>query len=53
MQAYILITTDVGKVMDVLAAIRAIDGVKSAHATIGPFGIDSFVNFMSQLILQV
>ena len=35
MQAYILITTDAGKVMDVLSEIRTIEGVKSAHATIG------------------
>jgi DNA-binding Lrp family transcriptional regulator len=45
MQAYILITTDAGKVMDVLAAIRTIEGVKSAHATIGPYDIIAFVEF--------
>ena len=45
MQAYILITTDIGKVMDVLAAIRAVEGVKSAHATIGPYDIIAFVEF--------
>ena len=45
MQAYILITTDAGKVMDVLASIRAIEGVKSAHSTIGPYDIIAFVEF--------
>lgn len=45
MQAYILITTDAGKVMDVLGSIREIEGVKSAHATIGPYDIISFVEF--------
>ena len=45
MQAYILITTDAGKVMGVLAEIRTIEGVKSAHATIGPYDIIAFVEF--------
>jgi len=45
MGAYILITTDMGKVMDVLAAIKAIEGVKSAHATIGPYDIIAFIEF--------
>ena len=45
MQAYILITTDMGKVMDVLAAIKAIEGVKSAHGTIGPYDIIAFIEF--------
>lgn len=45
MQAYILITTEAGKVMDVLAAIKAVEGVKSAHATIGPYDIIAFVEF--------
>lgn len=45
MQAYILITTDAGKVMSSLAEIRTIEGVKSAHATIGPYDIIAFVEF--------
>ena len=45
MQAYVLITTDAGKVMDVLAAIKTIEGVKSAHATIGPYDIIAFIEF--------
>jgi DNA-binding Lrp family transcriptional regulator len=45
MQAYVLITTDTGKVMDALAEIRAIEGVKNAHATIGPYDIIAFVEF--------
>lgn len=47
MHAYILITTDAGKVMDVLAAIKKIKGVKSAHAIIGPYDIIAFVEFGS------
>ena len=45
MQAYILITTDAGKVMSALAEIKTIEGVKSAHATIGPYDIIAFVEF--------
>ena len=45
MYAYILIRTDMGKVMDVLAAIKAIQEVKSAHATIGPYDVIAFVEF--------
>ena len=45
MQAYVLITTDAGKVMSALAEIRAIEGVKNAHATIGPYDIIAFVEF--------
>ncbi len=45
MNAYILITTDAGKVMDSVSAVRAIEGVKSAHATIGPYDIIAFVEF--------
>ena len=45
MQAYVLITTDAGKVMGALAEIRTIEGVKSAHATIGPYDIIAFVEF--------
>ena len=45
MHAYVLITTDSGGVMDVLTAIRAIEGVKTAHATIGPYDIIAFVEF--------
>ena len=45
MQAYILITTDAGKVMGALAEIRTTEGVKSAHATIGPYDIIAFVEF--------
>lgn len=45
MYAYILITTDAGKVMDVLADIKAIGNVKSAHATIGPYDIIALVEF--------
>jgi len=45
MQAYILITTDAGKVMSALAEIRTIEGVKNAHATIGPYDIIAFVEF--------
>jgi DNA-binding Lrp family transcriptional regulator len=47
MQAYVLITTDAGKVLSVLAEIKNVDGVKSAHATIGPYDIISFVEFES------
>ena len=39
MQAYVLVTTDAGKVMGALTEIRAIEGVKNAHATIGPYDI--------------
>jgi len=45
MNAYILITTDAGKVMDAVSAVRAIEGVKSAHTTIGPYDIIAFVEF--------
>ena len=45
MNAYVLITTDSGGVMDVLTAIRAIEGVKTAQATIGPYDIIAFVEF--------
>ena len=45
MQAYILITTDAGKVMSALAEIKAIEGVKNAHATVGPYDIITFVEF--------
>ena len=45
MYAYILITTDMGKVMDVLATIKAIEEVKSAHSTIGPYDIIAFIEF--------
>ena len=45
MNAYILITTDAGKVMNAMAAVRAIEGVKSAHSTIGPYDIIAFVEF--------
>ena len=45
MQAYILITTDAGKVMNVLGLIRKVAGVKSAHATIGPYDVIAFVEF--------
>jgi len=45
MFAYILITTDTGKVMDVLVSIKTIEGVKSAHSTIGPYDIIAFVEF--------
>ena len=45
MYAYILIRTDMGKVMDVLSAIKAMPEVKSAHATIGPYDIIAFVEF--------
>ena len=45
MQAYILITIDAGKVMSALAEIKTIEGVKSAHATIGPYDIIAFVGF--------
>lgn len=45
MNAYVLITIDAGKVMSALAEIKIIDGVKSAHATIGPYDIISFVEF--------
>jgi len=45
MQAYILITIDAGKVMSALTEIRTIEGVKSAHATIGPYDIIAFVEF--------
>ena len=45
MNAYVLITTDAGKVMDALAGIKAISGVKSAHSTIGPYDIIAFIEF--------
>ena len=45
MQAYVLITTDAGKVLSALAEIKKLDGIKSAHATIGPYDIISFVEF--------
>jgi DNA-binding Lrp family transcriptional regulator len=45
MQAYVLINTDAGKVLDSLAEIKKVEGVKSAHATIGPYDIISFVEF--------
>ncbi len=45
MQAYILITTDAGMVMNALAEIKAIEGVKNAHATIGPYDIIALVEF--------
>jgi DNA-binding Lrp family transcriptional regulator len=45
MQAYVLITTDAGKVLSALAEIKKIEGVKSAHATIGPYDIISFIEF--------
>ncbi len=45
MNAYILINTEAGKVMDALAGIKAVSGVKSAHATIGPYDIIAFVEF--------
>ncbi len=45
MQAYILITVDAGKVMDVLATMKSIENVKSAHTTIGPYDIIAFVEF--------
>jgi len=45
MFAYILITTDTGKVMDVLVSIKTIEGVKSAYSTIGPYDIIAFVEF--------
>jgi len=45
MNAYILITTEMGKVTDVLYAIKAIGEVKSAHATIGPYDVIAFIEF--------
>jgi DNA-binding Lrp family transcriptional regulator len=45
MQAYVLITIAAGKVMSALAEIKTIEGVKSAHATIGPYDIIAFVEF--------
>ncbi len=45
MHAYVLVTAEAGKVMDVLAGIKAVSGVKSAHATIGPYDIIAFVEF--------
>ena len=45
MQAYILITTDAGKVLSALTEIKAIEGVKNAHATVGPYDIIAFVEF--------
>lgn len=45
MGAYILITTDMGKVIDVLAALQSMPEVKSAHATIGPYDIIAFIEF--------
>ncbi|MGM0366808.1 MAG: Lrp/AsnC ligand binding domain-containing protein [Actinomycetota bacterium] len=45
MQAYILITTDAGKVMDVLAEVKAIENVKTSHSTIGPYDIIALVEF--------
>ncbi|MBM3706826.1 MAG: Lrp/AsnC family transcriptional regulator [Actinobacteria bacterium] len=34
-----------GKVIDVLAAIKAIPEVKSAHGVIGPYDIIAFIEF--------
>ena len=45
MNAYVLITTEAGKVMDALAGVKAVAGVKSAHSTIGPYDIIAFVEF--------
>jgi len=45
MGAYILITADMGKVMDVLSALKTMQEVKSAHATIGPYDIIAFIEF--------
>ncbi len=45
MGAYILIRTEMGKVMDVLASLKAIPEIKSAHATIGPYDIIAFIEF--------
>ncbi len=45
MNSNILITTYAGKVMDAVSDVRAIEGVKSAHATIGPYDIIAFVEF--------
>jgi DNA-binding Lrp family transcriptional regulator len=45
MYAYILITTDAGKVIDALDGIKAIEGVSKAHSTIGPYDIIAFVEF--------
>ena len=45
MNAYILVNTEAGKVMDALAGIKAVGGVKSAHATIGPYDLIAFVEF--------
>ena len=45
MKAYVLITTDAGKVLDALVEIKKVEGVKSAHATIGLYDIISFVEF--------
>jgi len=43
MEAYILITTDAGKVMDVLDSVRKVENVKNAYAVIGPYDIIAFV----------
>ena len=45
MNAYVLITTEAGKVMDALEGVKAVAGVKSAHSTIGPYDIIAFVEF--------
>ena len=45
MNAYILITTDMGKVTGVLSAIKAIGEVKSAYSTIGPYDVIAFIEF--------
>jgi len=51
MQAYVLITVNAGKVIESLGEIKKIDGVKSAHATIGPYDIIAFVGFDSPDVL--
>jgi len=52
MEAYILITTDAGKVMDVLDSVRKVENVKNAYAVIGPYDIIALLKLRIRKILQ-
>jgi len=42
-EGYVLIQTTAGKVPDVLRAVRALSGVKMAHAVTGPYDIIAYI----------
>jgi len=46
MQAYVLITTQPGKLWDVAEAALKIEGVRMAHAVTGPFDVIAYVEFV-------